>query len=71
MTTKILNPTNDTTLTRADLTRRPRRLRRSEGIRALVRDVLSELNRSLGKLYASEGRPSCCRCSTAFGRNAS
>jgi transposase len=27
-------------------------------IRALVRDVLSELNRSLGKLYASEGRPS-------------
>ena len=27
-------------------------------IRALVRDVLGELNRSLGKLYASEGRPS-------------
>ncbi len=27
-------------------------------IRDLVRDVLSELNRSLGKLYASEGRPS-------------
>ena len=27
-------------------------------IRALVRDVLSELNRSLGRLYASEGRPS-------------
>src|ERR1700687_4504159 len=27
-------------------------------IRALVRDVLSELNRSLEKLYASEGRPS-------------
>ncbi len=27
-------------------------------IRALVWDVLSELNRSLGKLYASEGRPS-------------
>src|SRR5476649_2776114 len=27
-------------------------------IRVLVRDVLSELNRSLGKLYASEGRPS-------------
>jgi hypothetical protein len=26
-------------------------------IRELVRDVLSELNRSLGKLYASEGRP--------------
>ncbi len=24
----------------------------------LVRDVLDELNRSLGKLYASEGRPS-------------
>jgi transposase len=27
-------------------------------IRALVWDVLSELNRSLGRLYASEGRPS-------------
>src|SRR6266516_2589974 len=27
-------------------------------IRELVRDVLGELNRSLGKLYASEGRPS-------------
>ena len=27
-------------------------------IRALVRDVLSDLNRSLGRLYASEGRPS-------------
>ena len=27
-------------------------------IRELVRDVLSDLNRSLGKLYASEGRPS-------------
>src|SRR5574337_688681 len=27
-------------------------------IRALVRDVLSELNRSLGRLYANEGRPS-------------
>src|SRR5207344_156055 len=27
-------------------------------IRELVRDVLSEMNRSLGKLYASEGRPS-------------
>ena len=27
-------------------------------MRELVRDVLSELNRSLGKLYASEGRPS-------------
>ena len=27
-------------------------------IRALVREVLGELNRSLGKLYASEGRPS-------------
>ena len=27
-------------------------------IRAPVRDVLSELNRSLGRLYASEGRPS-------------
>src|SRR6202045_1193828 len=27
-------------------------------IRALVRDVLGDLSRSLGKLYASEGRPS-------------
>ena len=27
-------------------------------IRALVRDVLNELNRSFGKLYSSEGRPS-------------
>src|ERR1700728_2439670 len=27
-------------------------------IRELVRDVLNELNRSLGRLYASEGRPS-------------
>jgi Transposase domain (DUF772) len=27
-------------------------------IRELVRDVLGELSRSLGKLYASEGRPS-------------
>src|SRR6202795_4651333 len=27
-------------------------------IRELVRDVLSELNRSLGRVYASEGRPS-------------
>ena len=27
-------------------------------IRELVRDVLGELNRTLGKLYASEGRPS-------------
>ena len=27
-------------------------------IRELVRDVLGELNRSLGGLYASEGRPS-------------
>jgi transposase len=27
-------------------------------IRELVRDVYGELNRSLGKLYASEGRPS-------------
>ena len=29
-----------------------------EKIRELVRDVLGELNRSLSKLYASEGRPS-------------
>jgi transposase len=27
-------------------------------VRTLVRDVLSDLNRSLGRLYASEGRPS-------------
>ncbi|MET4219597.1 hypothetical protein ACVWWG_001358 [Bradyrhizobium sp. LB7.2] len=30
-------------------------------VRELVRDVLSDLNRSLGKLYASEGRPSIPR----------
>jgi transposase len=30
----------------------------SRKIRELVRDVLGELNRSLGTLYASEGRPS-------------
>ena len=29
-----------------------------KGIRELVRDVLGELSRSLGRLYASEGRPS-------------
>jgi porphobilinogen synthase len=40
MTTKTLHPTNDTTLTRAGLTRRPRRLRRNEGIRALVRETV-------------------------------
>jgi hypothetical protein len=27
-------------------------------VRELVRDVLNDLNRSLGRLYASEGRPS-------------
>ena len=27
-------------------------------VRELVRDVLSDLNRSLGRLYAREGRPS-------------
>ena len=27
-------------------------------VRELVRDVLSDLNRSFGRLYASEGRPS-------------
>jgi hypothetical protein len=44
-------------------------------IRALVCDVLGELNRSFGKLYSNEGCPSIppeqllCRRSTAFGRN--
>ena len=48
-------------------------------IRELVRGVLGELNRNLGRLYASEGRPSippeqllsrcCSRCSTASGQN--
>lgn len=48
-------------------------------VRDLVRDVLSDLNRSRGKLYASEGRSfdpcgaiaerCCCRCSTASARN--
>lgn len=52
--------------------RRTIRLRR---IRALVCDVLGELNRSFDKLYSNEGRPSIppeqllCRRSTAFGRN--
>lgn len=27
-------------------------------VRVLVRDALSDLNRNLGRLYASEGRPS-------------
>jgi hypothetical protein len=50
-------------------------------IRELVRDVLSELNRSLGRLYASEGRPSIppeqllsallLQVFYGFGRNAS
>jgi porphobilinogen synthase len=40
MTTKTLNPTTDATLVRAELTRRPRRLRRSEGIRSLVRETV-------------------------------
>ncbi|HUR81637.1 MAG TPA: porphobilinogen synthase [Thermoanaerobaculia bacterium] len=38
MTTKTLNPTNDTTA--AAMTRRPRRLRRSESIRTLVRETI-------------------------------
>jgi porphobilinogen synthase len=40
MTTKTLNPTNDTATKRGGLTRRPRRLRRSEGIRTLVRETV-------------------------------
>jgi porphobilinogen synthase len=41
MTTKTLNPTSDAPLTQtAALIRRPRRLRRSEGIRALVRETV-------------------------------
>ena len=42
----------------------------AETIRALVCDVLGELNRSFGKLYSNEGYPSIpseqllCRCST-------
>jgi len=41
MTTKISSPTNDAMIAaRADLTRRPRRLRRSDGIRALVRETI-------------------------------
>ena len=39
-TTKTSNPTTDPTLASANLTRRPRRLRRSEGIRALVRETI-------------------------------
>jgi transposase len=50
-------------------------------IRQFVRDVLSELSPSFGRLYAREGRPSippeqllrhCCfTCSTAFARSVS
>ena len=41
MTIKTLNPTNDTTTgSAAAMTRRPRRLRRSEGIRSLVRETI-------------------------------
>jgi porphobilinogen synthase len=41
MTTKTLNPKSDAPLTQtAALTRRPRRLRRSEGIRSLVRETV-------------------------------
>ncbi len=40
MTTKTLNPTSDATIAGANLTHRPRRLRRSEGIRALVRETI-------------------------------
>ncbi|HEX6100347.1 MAG TPA: porphobilinogen synthase [Thermoanaerobaculia bacterium] len=41
MTTKTSNPTTDPTFAaRAELTRRPRRLRRSEGIRSLVRETI-------------------------------
>jgi porphobilinogen synthase len=41
MTTKTLSPTNDpTATTSAGLTRRPRRLRRSESIRTLVRETI-------------------------------
>ena len=41
MTTKTLNPTSDALLTQTTaLIRRPRRLRRSEGIRALVRETV-------------------------------
>ena len=35
-------------------------------IRAFVRDVLEELNRSLSRLYASEGRPSIPPEKTSF-----
>ena len=40
MTTKTSNPTTDPTTARGDLTRRPRRLRRSEGLRAMVRETV-------------------------------
>jgi porphobilinogen synthase len=41
MTTKTLSPKNDTTAAmNAGMTRRPRRLRRSEGIRTLVRETV-------------------------------
>ena len=40
MTTKTLPSTNDVTTTRAGLLHRPRRLRRTEGIRSLVRETI-------------------------------
>ncbi len=40
MTTKTLNPTNDTTGTATAMPRRPRRLRRTESIRSLVRETI-------------------------------
>jgi porphobilinogen synthase len=40
MTTKTLSPTNDATAAKTAMTRRPRRLRRSESIRSLVRETI-------------------------------
>ncbi len=40
MTTKTSNPTSDVTTTAVSLTRRPRRLRRTEAIRSLVRETV-------------------------------
>jgi len=40
MTTKTLNPTSDATATAPAMPRRPRRLRRTEGIRSMVRETI-------------------------------
>jgi porphobilinogen synthase len=57
MTTKTM-PTTDITTARAALTRRPRRLRRSEGVRALVRETVVRAEDLIYPLFiVPGGRP--------------